>query len=124
MNRVGNHEAHAYIARHEEFTSHTKSFRGVVERRNAWSSVGMLPPSMKHGLDDAIYVVYSYNTPIAWFSGGTWYYPEVKYSRTTTHHQSQTRWGIQESGERAVALRRDGLAGSIESVELARTAVS
>jgi hypothetical protein len=35
------------------------------------------------------YVIYSYATPIAWHrSDGNWVVPDVKYSNTTTRHQS------------------------------------
>lgn len=34
----------------------------------------------------AVYVVYSYATPIAWTDGVTWTRPDVTYSPTTTRH--------------------------------------
>lgn len=36
-----------------------------------------------------LYIVYSYSTPIAWYSSltGTWTIPPVKYSPTTSKHQ-------------------------------------
>lgn len=40
------------------------------------------------------YAVHSYLTPIAWYAGGEWTVPDVKYSRTTTRHQSVVRQGI------------------------------
>lgn len=46
---------------------------------------------------DAIaYVVYSYNTPIAWLdlSAGVWYMPEAKYSPTTSKHQGQVAYAL------------------------------
>lgn len=39
-------------------------------------------------LTHADYVIFSYYTPIAWRNEGTWTAPDVKYSRTTTGHQS------------------------------------
>lgn len=41
-----------------------------------------------YGID---YVIYSYNTPIAWLSnkdGGTWTMPEAGYSVTTKRHKA------------------------------------
>lgn len=35
-----------------------------------------------------IYVVYSYGTPIAWYANGIWTMPDVRYSVTTSRHQS------------------------------------
>ena len=40
------------------------------------------------------YVVHSYQTPIAWFANGAWMFPPVKYSVTTTRHQSYVARGI------------------------------
>lgn len=38
------------------------------------------------------YVIYSYATPIAWHVRGEgWAYPDVRYSSTTTGHQSTVR---------------------------------
>lgn len=41
------------------------------------------------------YVVYSYATPIAWYTKrGAWVVPEEKYSSTTSRHQSVVRQGV------------------------------
>lgn len=44
------------------------------------------------------YVVYSYNTPIAWHVTGStfreWIYPDVRYSRTTSAHQSKIKTAL------------------------------
>ena len=36
---------------------------------------------------DHVYVVRSYDTPIAWCKEGEWTIPDVQYSSTTTNHQ-------------------------------------
>jgi hypothetical protein len=42
--------------------------------------------------DDTMqYVVRSYNKPIAWLDGGTWYIATQKHSKTTTAHQSAVK---------------------------------
>ena len=45
--------------------------------------------------DKIDYVVYSYNTPIAWHvksaTFNEWIYPDVRYSPTTGRHQSKIR---------------------------------
>ena len=44
------------------------------------------------------YVVYSYHTPIAWFSSVSgWYVVSQKFSQTTSKHQNLTRHAIVES---------------------------
>ena len=50
--------------------------------------VGMLPSEFIDILEDAEYIVYSYETPIFWFANGSWHYPKVKYSNSTSRHQS------------------------------------
>jgi hypothetical protein len=54
---------------------------------------GVLPREFYDTVKDADYVVYSYATPIAWHVPGmtNWVFPGVKYSRTTSHHQSRVR---------------------------------
>lgn len=41
------------------------------------------------------YVIYSYNTPIAWHVSAEgvdeWIYPDTSYSRTTSQHQAKIR---------------------------------
>lgn len=44
---------------------------------------------------ELVYVVYSYSTPIAWYTKrGEWVVPEEKYSHTTSRHQSVVRQGV------------------------------
>jgi hypothetical protein len=51
--------------------------------------------------DKIDYVVYSYNTPIAWHvttdTFSEWIFPEVKYSRTTSAHQTKIRTALNYS---------------------------
>lgn len=46
----------------------------------------------------ADYVVYSYDTPIAWRSGSTgwWWIPDTRYSVTTSRHQSKIRTALHD----------------------------
>jgi len=63
-------------------------------------SFGQLPEPFRTELCDArdrgtlAYVVYSYATPIAWLDRGAWTVPGVRYSVTTTNHQSAVRMAI------------------------------
>lgn len=52
--------------------------------------LGQLPPEYLRQILRADYVVYSYQTPIAWHNrDGQWVQPDVKYSPTTTKHQGK-----------------------------------
>ena len=79
-------------------TFKANSVRG--EFREYGASVGSLPYEYTKALGQAfadhneVYVVYSYQTPIAWHAGGVWTVPEVKYSVTTTKQQTLVRRGI------------------------------
>ena len=65
-----------------------------------WSqSCGRLPAAEARRFMDRAetidYVVYSYVTPIAWHDAETgWTVPNVKYSPTTSHHQSTIRAAV------------------------------
>ncbi len=55
-------------------------------------TVGQLPKEYQNGPHSVFaseYIVYSYDTPIAWVVNGEWVQPEVKYSLTTTKHQGR-----------------------------------
>lgn len=55
------------------------------------ASRGELPPQYKIPAD-AVYVVFSFETPIAWVQeDGTVTIPDVRYSNTTTVHQTACR---------------------------------
>lgn len=57
---------------------------------------GILPGFLRDQLkavakDNDLYIVYSYQTPIGWSvcdGNDNWFIPDVKYSVSTTHHQS------------------------------------
>lgn len=43
------------------------------------------------------YVLYSYSTPMAWLlEGGEWVQPSVKYSASTSNHQSNFSFAISQ----------------------------
>jgi hypothetical protein len=60
------------------------------------SSWGRLPALWQKAYhqDRPTYVVYSYSTPIAWYGDRGWVMPPLKYSVTTTSHQSACHAGI------------------------------
>jgi len=95
--RVANRSAHEAIANRREFTG--SNFRGS----RMLDSMGILPNADREvlwhdagrGLFD--YIVYSYATPIAWHTSDRgWVVPDVKYSVSTTRHQSIVRKAVSE----------------------------
>ena len=58
--------------------------------------IGQLPIEFEQQLklDKPNFIVYSYNTPIAWHSDKGWFIPEVKYSVTTSKHQGYVRRAV------------------------------
>ena len=42
-----------------------------------------------YSLPRPTYVVWSYRTPIAWYTNGKWVKPNVRYSTTTSKHQGK-----------------------------------
>lgn len=54
-----------------------------------------LPSEYGKGALESVYAVWSYETPIAWANpDGTWTVPDVKYSVTTSRHQSKIRTAV------------------------------
>jgi len=100
--KINGHKAAPYIAQRIDFTSH-----GALSSRTYTSDDfapnyygGQLPREHLDALIAAhkagtVYVVFSYETPIAWYSehNNTWTIPNVKYSITTTQHQGQVYLG-------------------------------
>lgn len=84
------------------------ALRGDVQKGRPWMrGWGQLPQKYWDSAERAEYVVFSYDTPIAWrvrstpgsqaakdgFEG-TWYVPNVHYSMTTSRHQSKIRTAV------------------------------
>lgn len=100
--RVSNRDAATYIETRQEFETHTGSLWGAYAGGNrplytGGLGTGYLPAEWRERLreahdraGDGLYVVYSYNTPIAWHGGEQWTRPDVKYSATTSRHQGLT----------------------------------
>jgi hypothetical protein len=76
---------------------------GVSGRQGGTRRLNKLPRAYARGLDDAVYVVYCYDTPIAWVTmeddateeGRVNFMPDWQYSATTTYYQSLVwaAWG-------------------------------
>jgi len=85
------------LARRESFTT-SGALRGVLAP--SYVTTGQLPNEYVASAHSAIYVVYSYRTPIAWLTpGGDWVMPDTRYSVTTTRHQSKIATAISQLGE-------------------------
>lgn len=109
--RLGNQRRLADALRFGEwFRNTTGSLRG--EPGSAWTpSAPYVAPGLRASgswlrgdlADEAAnarYVVYSYDTPIAWQNRDrTWTVPDVRYSRTTTAHQHAIRVALDAAGE-------------------------
>jgi hypothetical protein len=105
MTTVTNREAVAAIYNGEPFRNSGKSFRADYAHY-AWQvSTGRMPADACQMLTQAVaraaelgaplYVVYSYATPIAWaLEGELLTVPDVRYSVTTSRHQSLCLGGV------------------------------
>jgi hypothetical protein len=85
----------AFHTKWADTLTNLKPFRMAASMRGGWrsGSWGWLPKEWQDTFydDDPDYVVYSYETAIAWHGNRGWIVPDVKYSLTTTRHQSLVR---------------------------------
>ena len=81
------------LAKFSDFETH-----GALSGVNGRGTLGELPPKYIGQYSFAIYTIYSYNTPIAWYDNG-WVIPKVKYSVTTSRHQSTIKRAIEKYTE-------------------------
>lgn len=90
------------------------------------STMGMLSRKFAdvleaHSKDAELFVLYSYQTPMAWYSlddldsngTGKWYYVDDKYSTSTTQHQSAFRSSLM--GRNVVTLSLDTSGNVVET---------
>jgi hypothetical protein len=78
------------IANGGEFTTHG-ALSGESGPFNT-SSAGRLPGQYLEEFLTADYALFSYATPIAYRANGRWVVPDVRYSVTTSRHQSTVRF--------------------------------
>jgi len=96
MPALNQRDAIHYITERKEFTA------SALEGRVYNVGTGRLDPeeTARYNQDQAstIYWVYSYSTPIAWFSSVSgWYIVSQKFSVTTSKHQNYVRRAVAES---------------------------
>lgn len=83
--RIANRDCGTLVARREPFTG--SNLRGGP--RGTFTSLGLLPLHWRDVFYENApdYVVWSYDTPIAWHGRHGWTVPPVKYSQTTIRHK-------------------------------------
>jgi hypothetical protein len=101
MKQMNQRDAIHYIATQQEFRA------SALEGRVYGVGNGRLNEQettrYNQDLNAVMYWVYSYSTPIAWYTGcNGWYVVEQKFSSTTSKHQTYVRRAIAESMEIAV----------------------
>ncbi|MET0725772.1 MAG: hypothetical protein ABWY36_05425 [Leifsonia sp.] len=109
-----NDDAAGFILRHEPFK--LGHLTGAMARVGNLSRLGDLPPQWRVQLGQAarehgtaLFIVWSYGTPIAWGARSLAVVPQVRYSLTTTQHQHlvATAWSVsfQSFGEGSESAR-------------------
>lgn len=103
MIRTTNRRAVKHIAAMEDFRNGEQTFWGQAVAGRVPPCYGSLPLSDVATLlktPGVQYIVYSYNTPIAWVDrNGTWIVPYTKYSVTTSKHQGLVNYAISLSAK-------------------------
>ena len=98
MKQMNQRDAIHYIATRQEFRA------SALEGRVYGVSNGRLDNEetarYNQDLNAVTYWVYSYSTPIAWYTEANgWYLVEQKFSSTTSKHQTYVRRAIAEANE-------------------------
>lgn len=77
-----------YLANRLPCESHGNTLQAKLKTSGqSLDDYGILPEKYHTSVDKSGYVVYSYDTPIAWLTGNTWHVPQVHYSATSNKHQ-------------------------------------
>ena len=102
MKAVNQRDAIHYIATRQGFKA--SALQGTLTTKGCGRlDLRQLDKFINELLDGKInYIVYSYETPIAWHTSEGWYTVEQKFSVTTSKHQTFTRRAIAESLEGAI----------------------
>jgi len=100
MPALNQKDAEHYIATRQEFKASALSgkfeqYRPQTGRLNVWESDKLT--ESREG-SEGMYVVYSYDTPIAWHTATLgWYVVSQKFSVTTSKHQNLIKRAIADS---------------------------
>lgn len=106
MKRTTVHGCAADIAHFEPFVT-----GGALRAVTGGSNTGYLPYPYARAFhaDRPTYVVYSYDTPIAWYGLRGWVVPAVKYSITTTSHQRVVETQLRHITRCATLISEEGV---------------
>jgi hypothetical protein len=102
MKQLNQRDAIHYITTRQEFkASALEGWQGTASKDTARISTGRLNAEESAKLINAAesidYVVFSYDTPIAFHYAEGWYVVEQKFSVTTSKHQNYVRRAIADS---------------------------
>lgn len=102
MKQINQRDAEYYISTRQDFrASALEGWQGTASKDSARTSTGRLNAEESAKLINAAqimdYVVFSYDTPIAWHTFAGWYIVEQKFSVTTSKHQNLVRRAVAES---------------------------
>lgn len=88
-------------------------------------SVGMLPSAFgkvlaEHNRNSGVFVLYSYQTPMAWYvvEDRKWYYVDYKYSPSTTQHQAAIRYALMGGNVVVLTEIYDNAENGVEVAEM------
>jgi hypothetical protein len=102
MKRMSQKESLHYIATRQDFkASALEGYHGTASKESARTARGRLNVEEWAKLIDSAeiqdYVVFSYDTPIAWHTSNGWYIVSQKFSVVTSKHQDYVRRAVAES---------------------------
>lgn len=96
MKQLNQRDAVHYIATRQEFRA--SALAGSPYRMSEGYLTGKDCEKYYEDQNTMKYIVYSYHTPIAWFTEGNgWYVVEQKFSVTTSKHQNYVRQAIKST---------------------------
>ena len=96
MKQMNQRDAVHYIATRQEFRA--SALEGRVYGLDSGRLNSAEIERYNQDLNSITYWVYSYSTPIAWFTEGNgWYVVEQKFSVTTSKHQNYVRQAIKST---------------------------
>jgi hypothetical protein len=99
--RINQKQAIEAIANLDSFEASALSAREVYNSRPRYGRLDDVESFYEatHNSGGMVFIVYSYDTPIAWYvyPTNTWHIVEQKFSATTSKHQTYTRRAIAQS---------------------------
>jgi hypothetical protein len=100
MPAINQRDAIHYIATGQQFTASAlsgSSFKNYIMDAGRLNAEEYAKLNQAMTLEEWVYVVLSYGTPIAWRTSWGWYVVSQKFSVTTSKHQNYVRRAIADS---------------------------